>query len=88
MVFVAKLCNKKQLRMTQENFKAKSLQHWGHPVTTRTTDPYGRASKIIKGLPVGGKCMQISSWKSDVYVLRRKYAVMNMYDHDGINTPL
>lgn len=29
--------------------------------------------------------MQINSRKSDVYVLARKYTVINIYDHDGTN---
>lgn len=32
--------------------------------------------------------MQISSRRNGVYVLARKYTVMNMYNHDGINTLL
>lgn len=72
----------------KKKFKESSPVMLKHSVNMATRDPFRWPSGTIKRLPVGGSCMQISSRKSDVYVLARKYVVMNMYDHDGINTLL
>lgn len=85
---LASLVTRSNSTCPKKNFKERSTLILKHSVSTTTRDPFRRPSRTILGLPIGGGCIEISSRKSNVYVLARKYVVTSVFDQDGINTLL